>query len=427
MSRGPDPRGASEDVTPGPRTWSWLGGGGPPTTVAGAESAVVLLVIGARLGTLVQALPSLPGGVSSSPAAAGYVACWAAAAAASITVSVASYRRGRALSDAAQVADIALAVVIVLLGPWTVSVEDRIGSWEGFQPGYALSVVLSMIAMRSSGVWVAGLSALVAAEVVYLASASDTASATTIVGNLFTVIVLGLVGRGSVQYLRRVADDADEARAQASELARLREEQRAQVAIHNGAAVMHLLGDPSLDDTTRDRLLEQAQYEATRMRAYLRGVPRSHLDPGTDASGPRPLADVVSRRCREFDDLVIELALDLGQGVLVDPAVAEAVDNALTSLLLNVRAHSGARLVVVHLDAGDEFPPTGWVLTVHDDGRGFDPTAVELGVGLREVVHGELGRHGVDVRLESTSGGGTTVTMTGAVAGFPAAGGGSTR
>ncbi|WP_193614373.1 ATP-binding protein [Nocardioides lijunqiniae] len=419
MSRRPDLREETADAVPGPRTWSWVRGGGPPTTVAGAESAIVVLVIGARIGTLVQALPSLPGGVSSSPAPAWYVACWAAAAAASITVSVTSYRRGHALSDRAQAVDIALAVVIVLLGPWTVAVEDRIGSWEGFQPGYALSVVLSMIAMRHGGVWLAGLSAIVAAEVFYLASASETASASTIVGNLFTVIVLGVVGRGSVQYLRRVADDADEARAQASELARLREEQRAQVAIHNGAAVMHLLGDPSLDDVTRDRLLEQAQYEATRMRAYLRGVPRSHLDPDEDTSGPRPLADVVSRKCREFDDLVIEVALDLGQGVRVEPAVAEAVENALTSLLLNVRMHSGARLVVVHLDAGDDFPPTGWVLTVHDDGHGFDPAGVELGVGLREVVRGELGRHGVDVRIESTAAGGTTVTMAGAVAGFP--------
>ncbi|WP_137292031.1 sensor histidine kinase [Nocardioides dongxiaopingii] len=403
---------------PAPWAWSWLGGR-PPTTVAGAETAVILLLIGTRLGMLVQGLPSLVGGVSSSPAPFVYVVCWGAAATAATAVSVASFLRGRALPDRVQVADIALAATLLLLGPWTVTEEHRIGTWEGFQPGYALSVVMSIAVMRRSGLWWAGLTAIVLSQICYVASAFDTVSFSTTLGNLFTVVILGAVGRVSVQYLRRVAEDADDARARASELARLQEEQRAQVAIHNGAAVMHLLGEPDLDDVTRDRLLEQAQYEATRMRAYLRGGPRTDLGGTGDDSAPQALADAVSRTCRTFDDLVIEVALDLGQGVLVDPAVAAAVQNALTSLLLNVRVHAGARLVVVHLDAGDAFPPTGWVLSVHDDGCGFDLDDVALGVGLREVVHGELGRHGVEVRLESARGAGTTVTLSGGVVSLP--------
>lgn len=405
-------------------SWSWLTRGRPPTTVAGAESAIVLLVIGIRIGTLVQMLPSLPRGISTSPRPALYAICWALAAASGFVVAIASFRRGRPLPDRWVAADVALAVVIVALGPITVSLENRVGSWEGFQLAYALSVIISATVIRSSRLWLAALAAVLLAEIWYLTSARASTSVPTILGNLLTVVVLVTVGRAIIHYLRRIAQDAEDAQVRAAELGRLQEEQRAQVAIHNGAAMMHLLADPDLDDATRDRLIDQAQREANRMRAYLRGLPYSDLDGDRTerATGTRRLADVVAATCREFDDLVIEVALDLGQGVVVEAEAAEAVRGALTSLLLNVRQHAGARLVVVHLDAGDLFPPTRWVLTVHDDGHGFDPGVVAPGVGLREVVRCELGRHGIEVALESAPGAGTTVTIEGAAAAaFPTA------
>lgn len=401
---------------PGGGFGSWWHRARPATTADGAETAIVMLVIGTRLGMLVQGLPSVFSGVSISPAPTLYVASWLVAAGAAIAVSVTSLRRGRGLPDGVHALDVALAALLLLIGPLVVPESHRIGTWEGFQPGYALAVAISIAVVRSGVLWAGGVATIVAAEVVYVASALDTVSFSTTLGNLSTVVVLGLVGRVSAQYLRRVASDADEARAQASELARREEEQRAQVAIHNGAVVMHLLGDPDLDAATRERLLEQAPVEATRMRAYLRGESRTVASAASLTADGVPLDGVVRAKCREFDDLVIEAALELGDGVLVAPPVAAAIENALTSLLLNVRMHASARQVVVHLDAGDLLPATGWVLTVHDDGRGFD-TDAPLGVGLREVVVGELGRHGIDVRLESTEGDGTTVTMAGPAAG----------
>ncbi|GAA5147940.1 hypothetical protein GCM10023340_21110 [Nocardioides marinquilinus] len=398
-------------------TYGWLGGGRPPTTLAGAESVVVLLVVGTRLGMLVQGLPSIVNGLSHSPAPAGYAASWAVAIVAAVGVSVGSLRRGRPLPDRLQALDLAATAALLLAGPWVVSPEYRIGSWEGWQPGYAVAVALSVGVIASTRVWLVGLAAVVAAQVVYVAGAVEADTLTTTVGDLLTVVLLGLVARAAYRYLFSIAQEADDARARASELARLEEERRAQLAIHNGAALMHLLGDPSLDDRARDRLIEQARHEATRMRAYLRGGPAT---PGADDGGrPVALAAVVRRAVAGFDDLPVELALDLGGDVAVEPAVAEAVGNALTSLLLNVRRHADARLVVVHLDAGDEQPPVAWELVLHDDGRGFDPEAVEPGVGLREVVHGELGRHGLEVRLTSAAGSGTTVTLTGPAAMAP--------
>jgi signal transduction histidine kinase len=395
-------------------TYGWLGGGRPPTTLAGAESVVVLLIVGTRLGMLLQGLPSIVNGLSHSPAPAGYAASWAVAIVAAVGVSVASLRRGRPLPDRVQVLDLAATAALLLAGPLVVSADYRIGSWEGWQPGYAVAVALSVGVMSSTRAWLVGLAAVVAAQVVYVAGAVASDTLTTTLGDLLTVVLLAIVSRAGARYLFSIAQDADDARARASELARVEEERRAQLAIHNGAALMHLLSDPSLDERARDRLIEQARHEATRMRAYLRGEPGPE-GPDDDA-GPVPLAVVVRRAVGGFDDLPVELALDLGDGVAVEPAVAEAVRNALTSLLLNVRRHADARLVVVHLDGGDEQPPVAWELVLHDDGRGFDPEAVAPGVGLREVVHAELGRHGVDVRVTSAPGSGTTVTLTGPAA-----------
>jgi signal transduction histidine kinase len=76
-----------------------------------------------------------------------------------------------------------------------------------------------------------------------------------------------------------------------------------------------------------------------------------------------------------------------------------------------VREHADAQQVVVHLDA-PEADPTAWILTVHDDGRGFDTESTDLSVGLREVVVEGLSQHGVDATVDSLPGSGTTITMT---------------
>ena len=142
----------------------------------------------------------------------------------------------------------------------------------------------------------------------------------------------------------------------------------------------------------------------------------------------------MERTCHRFDDLHVERALDLAGEVTLPRERVEAIQHALTSLLLNVRMHARATLVVVHLDAtepapapagaagragragqrAEADPPVGsWTLTVHDDGQGFDPAPGRFGVGLREVVQGELARRDIEVRIDSHVGVGTTVTIRG--------------
>lgn len=388
------------------RLQAWLGRGGQlPTTAAGAEQAVVILIVGMRIGTLVQMAPSLPRGLEVSPQPVLYGISWLTAALTSVVVSGLAIKRGHGLGPTGAVLDLTVCVLLQVVGVVTVPVDHRMGSWVGFQSGYALSVILSVTGVRSSIVWLGGLGAILAGELIYLGDSVTSETASTVVGNLLTYLVLAIVARAALGYIRRIAADADRARALAAELARREEERRAQVAIHNGAAVMRLLADPSIDVATRDLLRDQARLEGQRIRSYLRG----ERPPDDMGDAHVALAAAVERTCHRFDDLPIERALDLAGHVVLPRDRAEAIQHALTSLLLNVRMHAGAQSVVVHLDADD----ATWMLTVHDDGQGFDPHEERFGVGLREVVRGELERRDIDVRISSHEGVGTTVTIQG--------------
>ena len=81
---------------------------------------------------------------------------------------------------------------------------------------------------------------------------------------------------------------------------------------------------------------------------------------------------------------------------------------AIREALSNIRRHARASHVLVQLENGD---PGTVVLTVTDDGAGFDPAAVEAGhVGLRllsDLAHSLGGT----LTITSSPGAGTTVRM----------------
>ncbi len=399
------------------RRWWWPGS--LPTTQAGALWGIALLVMGARVGTLVQMAPSFTSALRVAPDERAAAFTWLAALVMTVAVCVRMIATRGPLSTAWTAADLAVACVLLVLGPLTVPDDFRVGTWVGFQPGYALGVLLTASALRSHVLWLGAMTAVVASASVYMADGTRT-HPSTVLGNLLTYIALGIVGRLLVGYNLRLAQDADRARALAAELGRREEEHRARVAIHNGAAVMRLLTDDDVDDSTRERLRQQALVESRRMRAYLQG-PAPGASP---AQGEVALAGRVQAVCERFVDLRLETSLDLGAQVRLAAEDTEAVEQALASVLLNVRQHAAASLVVVHLDSdegdddvhdgsahGGEGTPLRWVLSVHDDGVGFDPQVTDMGVGLGDVVVGELASRGIGVDIDSEPGIGTTVRM----------------
>ncbi|MEN3614935.1 ATP-binding protein [Plantactinospora sp. ZYX-F-223] len=361
------------------------------------------------MGTLAQMAPAVHIGVATSPQGVGYLACWLAAACAAIAVSVVTLVRRRPLGAAGSAADFALACLLLVLGPLVLAPGERLGTWVAFQPAYALSIIITAGGVRGRTHWVGGLLGVIACYVVYLRGEVGADMIPTAIGNVLTYVVYALVARMFFGYTRRIAHDADASRARAAELARREEKRRAQVMMHNGVALMRLLTEPGTDES-RSRLIDQAEAELRRMRSYLRGrAPDGDVPAGgANSDAPVVLAAMIERVCDRFADLNVDALLDLGADLKLPAAQAEALERALESLLLNVRVHARAEAVVVHLDRGTD---GSWTLTVRDDGVGFDPASVTAGVGLREVVVGELRRRGLDVEIESAVGEGTTVTI----------------
>lgn len=385
-----------------------------PTTALGMERALALAVAGLRIGTLVQMAPALGAGLTVSQRPNLYAVSWGLAAAMALTVSVVALIRQHPVGPRLFAVDAVVAAGLLVLGDLCVPPDMRVGTWVGFQPAYALSVVASGAVIRAAWWWLGGVTAVVAADLYYRALHVEQVGASTAVGNILTYVVLAAVTRVAVRYIRRVAADGDLARAEAAELGRREEEHRAQLAIHNGAAVMRLLADPDLDDDVRDGLRREADIEVRRMRSYLQGGQQ----PGSD---PQDLASRLRSTAQRFGDLPLTVTVDLAEGVPLDGERAAALDHAVAALLLNVREHADAGTVVLHADSE---PAAGgvirWTVTLHDDGSGFDADPSRWGVGLREVSHAQLRRHDVTFELSSTPGRGSTAVLTGLVTGSEA-------
>jgi signal transduction histidine kinase len=92
----------------------------------------------------------------------------------------------------------------------------------------------------------------------------------------------------------------------------------------------------------------------------------------------------------------------------LEPVLFRIVQEALN----NVSKHARASTVWINLDLAGE---TGTVLTIRDDGTGFDPARLEQAVshghlGLKQMQERVAGLGG-QFRLESRVGAGTTITV----------------
>ncbi|MEV3938961.1 ATP-binding protein [Glycomyces sp. NPDC049804] len=368
-----------------------------------AQRLVAYFVGGFRLATLIQMVPSAPLALSRTEHPLLAAVSWTAALGMLIGVAAVAIARRKAPGPRIAVLDVAVSVGLLVAGLWTVPPALRFGTWEGFQMAYTLCIACSLAGVRSPKMYTALFVALAAAESVYLApTVQNTAGVPTAVGNLLTLLALGPFTWICAGVILRLGDKADEARDYAARIAREEEERRAKLAVHNGTALLRLLSDESADETTRKRLRVQAEAEANRMRAYLRGAPRAD-DERTD------LAALVASIGEEHSDMPLTVVADLAIGVRLEPGLAADLAAALRSLLLNVRQHAKAEQVVVH--AEESADGAGWAVTVHDDGIGFEPAPETYGVGLRQVVIDQLSTFGVTTEVTSMPGLGTMVTM----------------
>ncbi|GAB3310845.1 hypothetical protein EK0264_11105 [Epidermidibacterium keratini] len=132
-----------------------------------------------------------------------------------------------------------------------------------------------------------------------------------------------------------------------------------------------------------------------------------------------------------FDSTAGMLTSLLGLGlssIAVALAEAQSTTVQLVALLAGTATAGTVRFVLLHLwygdrafeeiDDGGRRPKTNPIAAtdttrVSDDGVGFDTQRAHPGIGLREIVVGQLHRVGIDVHLDSEPADGTMVTMRG--------------
>lgn len=374
------------------------------TATAGAVSIIVVFSCAVRVATLLEMVPSIRSAYDTSPHPGWALATWlVAVGAVAGVIGRAVYRSGLPTGWEV-IIDCAVAGALLAVGAWTVPLDQRIGTWTGFQPGYALSVVISAAACQSLRAWGVGLGAVLIGKVVFVWSVTGWGNASTVAGDFLTVVVLGIISVALGRYILGLATEADRARRMDAEA----EVRRARAVFHNGVAVLGLLAEEDLDPATRTAIRDQARLEVHRARTYLSGENGSAA-PDRPPSGVVPLPEIVRRAAGAFPDLAPQLMLDLAGSARVTAAEAEPLSAALVSLLLNVRQHARASATVLHVDEVDG----EWTITVHDDGCGFDTASVSPRVGLGQVVYAALDELGIVAGIDSMPGFGTTVTLTG--------------
>jgi signal transduction histidine kinase len=262
-----------------------------------------------------------------------------------------------------------------------------------------------------------------------------------------TIGTLAVAGRaapshqvGDLETLSSLANQAaiaienDRLAAALRELAVRHERERIAQEIHDGLA--QVLGYVNTKSQAVEGLLEAGRLEEARLQmAELSAAARSiYVDVREAIAGlTEPIGDEVdigaevrdyASRFAEAAKLAVSVQVEPGFGAAtLAPARRDEVFGIVREALTNVRKHAAARRVTIALGTRDD----NLVVTVADDGRGFDPEGLEASpsdwprYGMTAMRHRAAAIDG-HVTWTSAPGAGTTVELVAPLDGAAAAG-----
>ncbi|MGW5240940.1 hypothetical protein ACWEOW_18560 [Monashia sp. NPDC004114] len=360
-----------------------------------------------RLVVLVQIVVSAPSGARLSSRPVAYLALVGAAVAISIVLIIQCALRRAVRPGLWHVPDLALAWVALPAMNLLLPITHVVGTWESWAAGYAVNVV-ALASTWLRPVAAALISMALGAWYFTWTTAAGTSTWETNLNDALTLPGYAVVIALFVHYLRALAADADQARVDAIAATRALELQRYQLTVHDATSILRLLSDEGTPAEVLPGLRRQADRESKRLRHYLTGqlvVGHDDVDDRSTVGG------MIATALEGFDDLPLELAVDLGGAVVLDPEVRAATRSAVATALHNVRLHANATQVVIHADTDG----SSWEIVIADDGVGFDRASSALGFGLKTQVREALSAVGVSAAVHSAPGRGTSVVIAGAV------------
>jgi signal transduction histidine kinase len=374
---------------------------GMPTTQGGVEWFLALAFVGIRLVDLIQAGLAQPLAFRLSP----YPLLEAATAMLCLTeaglVSRRILRRRRYDEPWLATVDVATGFLLLTTTAWLTAPNIGVNNWANWTFPVTLGTVTgAAIAYRQGWQATAATVLLTLGYLLWVVTPTNQAGAEFMTGvvNAAAYPAFAAMVWILASFLRRLAADADTARQQAATAARELERERQRHLLHDQAATLSLLSREDLDTRVRALAQRQARAGARKIRSFLNDEPAT----------PSGLTSELSALAQAFADLDLDLNID---GLRHDPPapIQTAILGAIQTALHNVRHHAHAQ----HTTLFAESDPSGWEITIYDDGAGFDPATTSERFGLRHQIRGAITNIGGQVELLSAPGQGTFLRLWG--------------
>jgi signal transduction histidine kinase len=285
--------------------------------------------------------------------------------------------------------------------------------YGGLYIAYPYSIICSL----AFGVGLRRLSAVLAATVIlaagYLYGGGHLHAdpAANVAVNAITYFPNTVVAWAISRQLRRMGRELDASRSREAMLARDQERLRHARMLHDRVLqTMETLarGQWIADAALKARVAEEA--------AWLRGLVEGTSE-GAGEDLLSQLSEMVARAARNGLHVQFNYTTLRGSAILgaLDSQQSAALAGAVSEALTNVVKHAATASAVLRLAA----TPATLVVTVLDQGRGFDPTTQPEGMGLKESVRGRITESGGTIRIHTAPGAGTYLEITMPLAGGP--------
>jgi signal transduction histidine kinase len=332
------------------------------------------------------------------------VALLAAVTAESVLLCTACLRARRVRSWWA-VADLAFTIFVLVA---SAMVTARYG---GLYVAYPYSVICSL----AFGVGLRRLGAVLAATVfltagyLYGGGHMHADPAAHVAVNSITYFPNTVVTWAVSRQLRRMGRELDASRSREATLARDQERLRHARMLHD--RVLQTMETLALGQWIADAALKaRVAEEAVWLRGLVEGTAKA-----TGGDLLSQLGELVARAARDGLRVEFNYATLRGSAILgaLDPQQSAALAGAVGEALTNVVKHAETTSAVLRLAA----TPAALVVTVLDQGRGFDPAEQPEGMGLKESIRGRVTESGGTVWIDTAPGAGTYLEITMPLAG----------
>lgn len=322
----------------------------------------------------------------------------AAVAVAGAVVVWTGYRAQRLVSWAVA-GDVAIAAVVVLISP-LFQPGDHLTVWTEWPFLVTFLVVAEGAACFRPLIAIGSTLLVMGAAASWLLASPPPATREGVAGSLVPYAGFAVVTYAFMYYLRQLAVLAD---TRARTIQTL-EDERMRRVLHTPYRLLNDLAAMLREEAVRegeDSLRQARLAEAVSSVREIESVVR-----GTEPASSNLAADL-GRLQDQFVDLPLLMNLDDATASLPPDAVYR-IREAVRSALQNVRHHAAAGQVVVYAATG----PSGWIVSVHDDGSGF-PAGARGGVGTRDLMVTALDQIGATVTITSSPGHGTFIEFRG--------------